>query len=146
MPDVPAATPATKPDASTVATEPLLLLQLPPVNVLPSDVVAPAQMPSAPVMAGGAALTVTSAVAMSPDTLYVMVAVPAAMPVTMPVADTVAFAALLLLHVPPVVLSLKEVVEPTHTASVPNIPGVLEAALTVTFFVATAVPQLLVIV
>ena len=49
-----------------------------------------------------------------------MVAVPAVTPVTTPVeAFTVATTVLLLLHVPPVLLELNEVVLPTQTAWVP---------------------------
>ena len=49
---------------------------------------------------------------------------PVAVPVTTPVPDTEATAVLLLLHVPSGVASLKLVVRPWHTESVPNIaPG-----------------------
>ena len=50
---------------------------------------------------------------------YVITAVPMAMPVTVPAVLTVATAALLLLHVPPVVASLRAVVLPAHVLSVP---------------------------
>ena len=50
-----------------------------------------------------------------------MVAVPDVTPVTTPVVTTVATAVLPLLHVPPVVASLRVVVEPIHTAAVPTI-------------------------
>ena len=46
------------------------------------------------------------------------------MPVTTPVAAfTLAMVVSLLLHVPPVVESLREIVEPTHTADAPLIDG-----------------------
>ena len=56
--------------------------------------------------------------------------VPAATPLTMPdVLPTVAFAVLLLLHTPPLILSVKAVVRPTQIVLVPDTDG---AALTVT--------------
>jgi hypothetical protein len=67
---VPPATPVTMPvDAPIVATDVLLLLQVPPVTVLPNVMAAPGQAVVAPVMAGGNALTVTITVAMEPDVL-----------------------------------------------------------------------------
>ena len=54
----------------------------------------------------------------------VSAAAPVAVPVTMPPVDTVATNALLLLHVPPALTSLRLVVEPWHTDATPNIdPG-----------------------
>ena len=50
-----------------------------------------------------------------------MVAVPADTPETTPAELTEAVSVLLLLHEPPVVPSLKEVVKPTHTLVVPPI-------------------------
>jgi len=50
-----------------------------------------------------------------------MVQVPAETPVTTPDASTVAFAVLLLLHVPPATLLAKVVVLPEHTLAVPVI-------------------------
>ena len=51
-----------------------------------------------------------------------MITVPAVTPVTMPeLLPTVAIPVLLLLQEPPVVLSLKVVVAPTHTVVVPVI-------------------------
>ena len=70
-----------------------------------------------------------------------MVAVPFATPVTTP-PTTLATPGLLLLHVPPVVLSVKVVVAPTHTESVPNI--IAAVRFTVTVVVDVVVPQLLV--
>jgi len=48
------------------------------------------------------------------------VVVPFSMPVTMPVVDTVPIVVLTLLHVPPPVASLSDVVSPTHTDSTPE--------------------------
>jgi hypothetical protein len=50
-----------------------------------------------------------------------MVGLPALTPVTTPVDETVASPILLLLHVPPVVVLARVVVEPTHTFTVPVI-------------------------
>ena len=64
---------------------------------------------------------------------------PAKTPVTMPVKDpTVAISGLLLLHTPPAVGSVSNIVEPTHTVDGPEIiPGY---GLTVIVLVATQVP------
>jgi hypothetical protein len=69
----------------------------------------------------------------------VIVAVPAAIPVTTPIEDIDAMEVSLLLHVPPDVLSLKVVVDPTHVERTPVIAEI--AALTVTVLVVNAVPQ-----
>jgi hypothetical protein len=61
--DVPALMPVSRPvPASIVAFAVLLLLQVPPPVVLARLVVAPIQILKLPVMASGAALTVTSVV------------------------------------------------------------------------------------
>jgi hypothetical protein len=65
------------------------------------------------------------------------------MPVTTP-PDTVAFAVLLLLHMPPVVATLNVVVADSHTAAVPVIVPTEGDELTVTIEVAADVPQLFV--
>ena len=57
---------------------------------------------------------------LSPATVYVIVAVPAATPVITPLVLTVATARSELLHVPPLTVELKVVVSPTHTACVPE--------------------------
>ena len=68
-----------------------------------------------------------------------MVAVPAATPVTSPVfAFTVAMAVLLLLQLPPVVVEVNCVFEPTQIACVPLSVPADEAAVTVTVRVAVA--------
>jgi hypothetical protein len=74
----------------------------------------------APVMAAGTAITVIVAVAVTPYTTYVMVAVPAATPVTIPVDEpTVATPVLLLLQTPPGERLLSVVVLPAHTVDAP---------------------------
>lgn len=70
-----------------------------------------------------------------------MVALPAATPVTLPEVLTVATAVELLLHVPPVMLLLKLMKEPTHTAEAPVIVPASGSALTLIFADADAVPQ-----
>jgi hypothetical protein len=50
-----------------------------------------------------------------------MAATPPATPVTTPVVDTVAVAVLLDVHVPPVVASVRVIVEPIHTSDGPAI-------------------------
>lgn len=75
-----------------------------------------------------------------------MVVVPAAIPVTVPVALTVAMAALLLVHVPPAVESLRVVVLPAHTVVAPVMAATVGAPLTVTVAVRLIAPQLVVTV
>ena len=75
-----------------------------------------------------------------------MVVVPAATPFTEPEALTVAAAVLVLLHTPPVVPSLNDVVEPAHTVAAPLIEPADGNGLTVITRVAATVPQPLVTV
>ena len=70
---------------------------------------------------------------------------PAATPVTIPVVPILAFA-LLVLHVPPVTVSVMVVVAPVHTVDAPEIAPAFGAGLTVIVLVAVAVPQPLVTV
>jgi hypothetical protein len=73
-----------------------------------------------------------------------MVDEPVATPVTKPVLLTVATRVFELLQLPPVAASVSWVVAPPHTVKVPVIvPAVIEE-LTVTIFVAEALPQLFV--
>ena len=67
-----------------------------------------------------------------------MVSVPFTTPVTTPVVFTVAIAGLLLDQVPPVVASVKVVVEPTQVEFTPEIAATTGAATTV-ILVVTAV-------
>lgn len=113
----PADTPVTTPALVTVATEGLLLTQVPPL-VGDNVVVEPTQMLFAPVMlTTGKASTVTGEVGDEAHPVavfvYVKVAVPAETPVTTPALVTVATAGLLLTQVPPEVGD-KVVVEPTQ--------------------------------
>jgi hypothetical protein len=77
-----------------------------------------------PVIANGKWITVTGKVALQPvGKVYVIAVAPTATPVTMPDADpTVAIGRLPLLHVPPLLPSVKAVVCPWHTDEIPVIP------------------------
>ena len=68
------------------------------------------------------------------------------MPVTLPEPSTLPDAALVLLHIPPDVISLNAVVEPpAHTTVVPVITaGFIGNGFTVAIVVAARLPQLLV--
>ncbi len=71
-------------------------------------------------------------------------AVPAVTPVTTPDELTVALAVLLLLHAPPVTVALRAMLLPAQTVVAPEMVPAEGVLFTVTFIVATAVPQLLV--
>jgi hypothetical protein len=89
---------------------------VPPVVVELNDVVNPWHTASTPVIGFGFGFTVTTVVAIQPVLIvYVTVAVPVVDPVTTP-PTTVPWA-LLMLHVPPAGLPVKEIVAPTHTFS-----------------------------
>ena len=120
---VPDAPPTKAPvPALIVATVVLLLLHTPPVVGSPKISVAPTQTAVLPMM-GNNGFTNIAVVAKQPDgSIYVIVTVPPAIPVTIPVNEPiVAMVLLLLLHVPPDVLSLTVINEPAHTESGPDI-------------------------
>ena len=118
-PDTPEATPVAEP---IVATGRLPLLHRPPVDAVPNAEVDPAHRLNVPVIEPGNGFTATGVVAMQlAAEVYVIVEVPAATPVTIPVDPIVALLTSLLLHVPPAVTSVNEVVDPTQTAFVPEI-------------------------
>jgi hypothetical protein len=75
-----------------------------------------------------------------------MVTVPAATPVTTPAALTAPIDALLLLHVPPAIESVKVIVVPAHTTDAPLIVPADVLPPTVTVAVRLIAPQLAVIV
>lgn len=121
----PAATPVSTPVLLIVASEVLLLLQVPPAVASVNCVVAATHTPAAPEIAAGKGFTITDVVAMQPKLReYVMVVVPRLSPSTVPVLTlTAAIAELLLLHVPPPAL-LSVVVPLKHTLVFPEIgPG-----------------------
>ena len=125
--------PVTKPVVETTLAVPAaLLLQLPPAVISLSCVVRPEHTSRVPVIIAGSGFTVTTTVDIQPvGKLYVIVAVRAVVPVAVPVTSTVLPVAkmettevLLLLQVPDGVTSLRLVVEPWQTLSIPNIdPG-----------------------
>jgi len=100
------------------------LIHVPPAGVSVSDVYNPLQTLRWPPMAPGATSTVTVAIALHPvaKIVYVIVAVPEACPVTMPVPrPTVATKTSELPHVPPMVVSVIDVVKPGHICMIPKI-------------------------
>ena len=120
--DVPAKSPETMPPELTVATEVLLLLQVPPPEISLNAVEDKTQTFVIPVIGAGAGLTETVVTAMHPVArVYVIVDVPPDLPKTIPVpAPIVATDVLLLLQVPPPA-SLNAVVKPAQTTVVPVI-------------------------
>ena len=97
----------TVPSVPTVATVVVVLLHVPPPVASVSAVVAPWHTLAMPVIATGCVFTVTTVVAKQLSTPHVIVEVPTLTPVTTPVPDTVATEVVLLLHVTPVVASVK---------------------------------------
>ena len=107
--------------AFTVATDGLLLLHVPPVALLLTVAVAPAQSVALPpliVPANGVVFTVIKAVSVAvphvPVTEYVIIATPVAAAVTTPAALIVAIDGLLLLQLPPDKVLLSVRVPDTH--------------------------------
>src|SRR5258707_1039088 len=112
---LPAATPVTTPALVTVASEALLLTQVPPLTGL--NVIAdPIHKLEDGALTVGNALIVTADVVLLQVVVVlvkVKVTLPAATPVTTPALVTVANEGLLLTHVPPVV-GLNVIVDPAH--------------------------------
>jgi hypothetical protein len=89
----------------------VLLLHVPPPLASVTVEVSPSHAVSVPAITAGFALTVIGKVALHVvGSMYHIFTVPAAAPVIVPSVPAVAMALLLLLHVPPVVLSLSIVV------------------------------------
>lgn len=123
---MPALTPVSTPVAAViVATDPLELIQVPPVAVFVNVVVAPMHPDPAPEIVPGVPFTVVVTVAAVPHpVLYDIMLVPAVMPDNKPVEGLmVAVVGALLLHVPPVSVLLRVVVPPAHKLVVPVIPA-----------------------
>jgi hypothetical protein len=139
--------PDTTPVPLTVATDGTVLLHTPPVVASVRVTLPPVQTVLAPLMvpADGSGFTVTAAVAVSvqqlPVVVYVIVAAPALTPVITPRALMLAMAALLLLQVPPDMVSVKVDEAPAQTVVVPPMVPALAAGFTVILLVAVAVPQ-----
>ena len=100
----------------TVATDVLLLLQLPPVTVLVSATAVPAHMVETPLMLAGVVFTVSIEVVLHPVAIvYVITDVPAIPAATRPVdAPIVATVVLPDAHVPPVVAEERAAAPPTQ--------------------------------
>jgi hypothetical protein len=137
--DVPVATPETIPEPlPTVATDVLLLVQLPPAMASLNVIVDPAQTVAGPavVMGAGAEFTVIFFVVKTVPqrlvTVYLITSVPGASPVTTPVTGFTEAVVLLLLHTPPGDASVNAIDEPTHTAESPvMVPTVVGETVTV---------------
>lgn len=123
------------------------LLHTPPVIASVNDVVALTHTFEMPVIvpAKGNGLTVAVTVAATEPQLlltkYDIVVVPADRPLTKPVLLTVAILVVPLLHTPPVVASVNDVVAPAHTVDAPVIIPAMGNGLMLTVAVATAIPQ-----
>jgi hypothetical protein len=128
-PDTPVTIPSVEP---TVAIVVLPLVQVPLPVALDRVVVAPTFTTVVPVIADGRALMVILVVAVAiPHALvivYVMFATPAATAETIPLLlPTLATPVLLLVHIPPDTVLLKEVEAPAHIAVVPeSVPAVAD--------------------
>ena len=136
----PTETPVTTPEALTVAIAVVPLLHVPPGVDSPNGAVLPTHTLTAVngVMAAGAAATVTGALTMQLPMEYDIVAVPAASPVTVPLT-TVATPGALLVHIPPPVASVNDIVVPAHIAAETG-ANATGPGLTVTDSVATQAP------
>ncbi len=135
--DVPADTPVTIPVADpTVATPVAELLHVPPVVALANVVVPLIHVEAVPVIAAGAATTVTIRLAADPQPVaYNIVTVPAPTPVTNPVPVSAdAIDVFPLVQLPPVTEFDNVIVLPSQTEEGPDI--VAGAAFTVTTLVA----------
>jgi hypothetical protein len=120
---VPETIAVTTPNASIDAVSGLLLAHVPPGVAELSVAVLPGQALVVPVIASGAALTVTTDAVWQPvGSVYVIMLVPAARPLTIPVSEPmVATDNALLLHVPPSEVLLNVPVAPAHTLREPPI-------------------------
>jgi len=120
---VPGNKPVTMPVAApTVAAAKGVVLHVPPEMESVSVIDKPWQTAPGPEIGGGAGLTVTVIVVVQLPSEYVITVVPALTPNTIPDDEpTVATAGVPLLHVPPAIDSLSEVVAPSQTVGVPVI-------------------------
>lgn len=121
---VPADEPAvTTPLASTLATDGLLLLQVPPEVASLNELVPPAHTLSVPVIAAGAELIVSVWEVRQPvPNVYTITVVPGVTPVAIPVeASIVATPVFVLVHVPPLVASVNVEVNATQSVLTPDI-------------------------
>ena len=127
--------PVTTPDVDIDAMVGALLVQLPPEGVPDKVMVLPTQTVAGPLMTAPEVIVIGFVTKLAP-TVYVIVAEPAETPVTTPVELTVATEGLLLLHVPPAVLSVSVIEVPTHVDDGPTIgPIVIVPVVTVNVMV-----------
>ncbi len=140
---VPADSPVTVVTVVPVVTDtPAVLVQAPPGVKSLRVMDKPLHTEDTPPIPVGTGLTVTTATAGTPATVYEITVVPVVTPVTMPNAFTTATTPLAVLHTPPAVVSVSETVEPVQTLVRPPIDPT-EETVTVTIVVAKTVPQLL---
>ena len=149
MVTLPAVTPVTVPEPSTVAMVLLLLSQVPPLTVLVMAVVLPAHTTAVPERVPaevGVPTLITKSATAVPHillTVYIMVSRPEAIPPTTPVLSTRALP-LLALQVPPLMASVRGVPALIHTLDEPVMVPASGSGLMVMLLIADAVPQLLV--
>ena len=106
--DVPGDRPDTKPEASTLSTELLSLLHMPPEVPSTSVIALPAHRLCAPPIDAGWGFTVIVAALKQPVlSVYLMLTVPGNMLKAIPDVLTVAMDVLALLHAPPVIVSVR---------------------------------------
>ena len=128
---LPAVTPVTLPEPSTV-TLPLLLLHV-PVPVLLSTLTEPTHTGLLPVIPDGTPFTVTTTPLLQPEvSAYDMVEVPGVTPVNSPEVRPIVAAPPVLVHVPPVIVLPSVIDPPEHSIGVPVID---DCGLTVTVVV-----------
>ena len=127
MVTVPADTPVTLPDASILAIDGLLLVQVPPVEDSVKVMLAPTQTPVGPPIVPGTGNGFTLILWLAtPDpqalvTVYLIFPLPAAIPVTLPDASTEVIAGVVVPQAPPVTDPVKVIEEPTQTLPGPEI-------------------------
>ena len=130
---VPEERPVTTPEEDTDASDGAPLIQVPPGDASVLVMVLPTQTLDKPVIATGAAITVTVTLVPHPPDAYSILATPGATPVTTPdVAATVATEGAALLQVPPGIGSVNVSVVPTHILPAPTIAVGTEFTVTTT--------------
>ena len=119
-----------------VATDVLLLLHIPNGDESLRLVLNPTHTSAVPAIAAGSGTTVTTAVATQPvlATVYAIVSIPAVIPFTTPVEPPIVAFPLDADHVPPEVVSVNVVEDPTHVPRTP--PIAFGSGFTVTTVVA----------
>ena len=142
----------TRPEAFTVATLLLRLIQVPEDDVVLRLAVVPVHNTDEGFADSNPALTpaftvnpkVATPVPQEPVFVYLMVVVPGFTPVTLPELFIVAVVGTVLLHVPPMVVSLSRVEPVPQTFVLPVIGPITGGPFTVMLFVMNVVPQVFV--